>query len=416
MNLFLNITFRIILIYMILISAIFVSPALANSKYAAIIIEEHTGKVLFSRFADHKRYPASLTKVMTIYIVFEEIKKGKINFNTKLTVSARAEGQPPSKLGLKKGETISVKDALLALVTKSANDVATTIAENISISEIGFAKRMTQTARKLGMVSTTFMNASGLYNKYQKTTARDMTLLAVAIRSDFPNYYNIFNTQKFSWKNKVYKNHNKLLDAYAGTDGIKTGYIDASGFNLMASVERKNIRLVGIVFGGKTGQRRDSHLIGLFNKSFPLATSPKLVKISSPTKKPQFAKLSSPKIKPKIINSFNFVNLPISRPVNTTTNNTLFQLAVEKNWSVQIGIFSKKVNAHRTALVARRIAPDFLTMLPAQLSPVYVAGNSAWRVRFSELDENSARSICSQLLRKSMSCIPISNLNSSGFQ
>ena len=158
-------------------------PSNANSKYASIIIEEHSGKILYSRSADQLRYPASMTKVMTLYIIFEEIQKGNLNNKSRIAFSKRASGQPPSKLGVKKGKSIDLQEAMFALVTKSANDVATAVAEKISGTEINFAKRMTKTAKKLGMHKTKFMNASGLHNKYQKSTARDMSLLAIAIKA-----------------------------------------------------------------------------------------------------------------------------------------------------------------------------------------------------------------------------------------
>jgi len=383
-------------------------PSNANSKYASIIIEEHSGKILYSRSADQLRYPASMTKVMTLYIIFEEIQKGNLNNKSRIAFSKRASGQPPSKLGVKKGKSIDLQEAMFALVTKSANDVATAVAEKISGTEINFAKRMTKTAKKLGMHKTKFMNASGLHNKYQKSTARDMSLLAIAIKRDFPILYKIFDTKTFYWKGRKYKNHNTLLSSYSGTDGIKTGYIDASGYNLMASVERKGIRLVGVIFGGKTGKSRDQHLMGLFNDAFPKASPPKMILVSAPLSKPKFAAINSPTNKPKYITTQKITfDIPISKPKNLILKNIFQSSKIVGDWGIQVGTYSKKVNAHQIAIKTRRLVPNLLKMLPAELTPIYINDNIAWRVRFNNLDQNSARKICSALISKNISCIPI---------
>ena len=395
----------------LLIYNLFIPYANANNKYASIIVEEHSGKVLFSRNADSHRFPASMAKVMTIYILFQELDKGNISLSTKLKISKRAAGQPPSKLSLKKGESITVQNAIFALVTKSANDVATAVAEKISGTEVKFAKRMTKTARSLGMKNTVFMNASGLHNRSQKSTARDMATLAIAIKKDFYHHYHFFKTKKFKWRGQLYQNHNKLLKSYAGTDGIKTGYIDASGFNLMASVEREGINLIGVVFGGKSGSRRDVHLMGLFNKTFPKAKPPKIIMVHAPKLRPSKVNLPKPILKPILENKLALNELPLSRPATVNSDISLS----ESDWGVQIGTYSKKVTAHLMALQARRVASERLKMLPAELTPIHVDGSYAWRVRFNELDENSARSICSKLLSKDISCIPVPRENILGF-
>ena len=395
--------------FIILLSCLFINiNGFAANKYASLIIEEHSGKILYSRSANEKRYPASMTKVMTIYILFQELEKGTIKLNSKIKVSSRAAGQPPSKLGLKKGEIIDVKTAMLALVTKSANDVATAISEKISGTEVKFAQRMSKTAKKLGMKSTKFMNASGLHNRHQRSTAYDMAKLASAIRRDFPQYYKIFNTRKFSWKGRTFKNHNKLLDSYAGTDGIKTGYVDASGFNLMASVERNGVRLIGIVFGGKSGKSRDLHLMGLFNKTFPKAKKPNIIMVKAPIKRPKNIPIEIPVLKHSIPRNIILTSIPVSKPnllLNKTKNHNL--ISNQKDWGIQIGTYSKKANAHRMALQTRRVASDILQMLPAELAPIYIEGTTAWRVRFNQLTEISARDICSKLLLINMSCVPV---------
>ncbi|MBA4610670.1 D-alanyl-D-alanine carboxypeptidase [Stappia taiwanensis] len=256
--------------------------ASANPKYSGIVVDAKTGKTLYSYKADTPRYPASLTKIMTLYVLFEELEAGRKSLNSRLKVSRHAASRPPSKLGLRPGSTIRVKDAILALVTKSANDVAVTVAENVSGSVPAFAKRMTRTARRLGMKNTTFRNPSGLPNSRQKTTARDMALLGRAIQERFPKYYKYFKTRVYSYKGRRYGNHNRLLGKVKGVDGIKTGYIRASGFNLVTSVKRDGRHIVAVVMGGRTGASRNKQMKKLIASYLPKAkrgrrTAPALV-------------------------------------------------------------------------------------------------------------------------------------------
>ncbi|MBV6657803.1 MAG: D-alanyl-D-alanine carboxypeptidase [Devosiaceae bacterium] len=248
------------------------SPANANPRYAALVVDARNGEVLFSRHADAQRFPASLTKVMTLYVVFEELQAGNLRPDTVMRVSAHAQAQPPSELGLRSGQTITVRDAMLALVTKSANDAAAVIGEHISGSESAFARRMTQTARNIGMRSTVFRNASGLPNREQVTTARDMVLLGRAIQQRFPQRYSIFSTQRFTYRGRTYRNHNRLLGTVRGVDGIKTGYIRASGFNLLSSVQDRGRHIVAVVMGGRTGASRNAHMRDLIARHLPRAT------------------------------------------------------------------------------------------------------------------------------------------------
>lgn len=242
------------------------ATAMANPKYAGIVVDAKTGKTLYASSADAYRYPASLTKIMTLYVVFEELEAGRLSLNSRLTVSKYAAGRPPSKLGLRAGKTIKVKDAILALVTKSANDVATVVAENIGGSEKKFAERMTRTARQLGMNKTTFRNPHGLPNSGQRTTARDMARLGIAIQERFPQYYGYFKTRSYKYGKRTYGNHNKLLGRVKGVDGIKTGYIRASGFNLVTSVNRDGRQIVAVVMGGRTGASRNAQMTKLIGR------------------------------------------------------------------------------------------------------------------------------------------------------
>ncbi|MBO6716630.1 MAG: D-alanyl-D-alanine carboxypeptidase [Rhizobiaceae bacterium] len=246
--------------------------ASANPKYAAMVIDAKTGRVLFARNADAPRYPASLTKMMTLYMVFEALANGHISKSSRITISRNAAAEQPSKLGLEPGSTITVENAILALVTKSANDVATAVGEFLGGSESGFARAMTQKAHALGMRSTTFRNAHGLPNSAQRTTARDMATLGLALREHFPQYYGYFSTRSFSYAGRNYGNHNRLLGRVRGMDGIKTGYTRASGFNLVSSVESDGRSIVAVVMGGRTAASRNEHMAEIISAYMPRAS------------------------------------------------------------------------------------------------------------------------------------------------
>lgn len=242
--------------------------ASAQEKYASFVIDTETDEVLHARYADAKRYPASLTKVMTLYMLFDAIKAGEIKMSDRLPVSRNADRQPASDLGIAAGKTIRVDHAINILITKSANDVAVVVAERIGGSEERFSALMTVKARLLGLENTSFFNASGLPDERQVTTARDMSILASAMLNDHGDYYHHFATPRFSWGKKTYRNHNRLLGKVDGVDGIKTGYTRASGFNLMASAKRDGRRIIAIMLGGKTGRSRDAHVTELIEAAF----------------------------------------------------------------------------------------------------------------------------------------------------
>ncbi len=246
--------------------------AFANPKYAGVVIDAKTGKTLYASSADAPRYPASLTKMMTLYMVFEALDSGRISKKTRIRVSKNAAAEQPSKLGLKPGQTISVNQAIQALVTKSANDVSTAVAEHLGGSESAFARQMTQKARALKMKKTTFRNAHGLPNSKQRTTARDMARLGIALREHFPHHYHYFSKRSFQYGKARYGNHNRLLGTVSGVDGIKTGYIRASGFNLVTSVRKDGRSIVAVVMGGRTGASRNEHMKKLIGRYLPKAS------------------------------------------------------------------------------------------------------------------------------------------------
>ena len=239
--------------------------------YSAMVVDVKTGRVLHAENEDALRYPASVTKVMTLYLLFEQLAKGRIGLNTPLQVSANAAMQPPSKLSLQPGETIEVEDAIKALVTKSANDVAVVVAENVAGSVEAFAEMMTRRARELGMSRTVYRNPSGLPDPEQVTTARDLTILARAIQDRFPRYYPYFQTRVFYYGGAAHKNHNKLLGRVEGVDGIKTGFTNASGFNLMTNARTADRHIVAVVLGGRSGAIRDQTMASLVRSNLPRA-------------------------------------------------------------------------------------------------------------------------------------------------
>jgi D-alanyl-D-alanine carboxypeptidase len=234
--------------------------------YAAIVVDANSGRILHASNPDSERHPASITKIMTLYLLFEQLETGKLRLDSELEVSAHAASQAPSKLGLRPGQTITVEDAIKAVVTKSANDIAVTIAEAIGGTEADFATLMTRKARTLGMSHTNYANASGLPNDDQITTARDQALLGRAIQDRFPRYYRYFSTLSFAYKGHAIRNHNHLLGNVPGVDGIKTGFIRASGFNLVASVRRSNRHLVAVVMGGSSAGSRDARMRSLIEE------------------------------------------------------------------------------------------------------------------------------------------------------
>lgn len=247
-------------------------PPLATGKYAAIVVDARTGKVLYESASSEPRYPASLTKMMTLYLLFEAIDDGRVGIDETIPVSAFAAARPPSKIGFKRGQGIDTRSAILALSVRSANDVAVAVAERLAGSEEAFARAMTAKARQLGMPGTVFRNASGLPDEGQRTTARDMAVLAVALRSRFPHHYHYFSNREFAYGGKVIRGHNRLLGRISGVDGLKTGYIRASGFNLATSVGRGGRRIVAVVMGGESAATRDEHMVSLIEAYMPRAS------------------------------------------------------------------------------------------------------------------------------------------------
>lgn len=245
-----------------------IAPAMAAPS-SAIVVDAKTGKTLYAKDANARRYPASLTKMMTLYLTFEALKAGRISKNSPVVFSARAAAEPPTKLGVRKGGSVTVETAILSMVTKSANDSSTALAEMLGGTEANFARMMTSKARALGMKGTVFRNANGLPDPGQFTTAQDMAILGMALREHFPQYYGYFSTRSFAYGKRQINGHNRLLGRIKGVDGIKTGYTRASGFNLVSSVNDGSRKLVAVVMGGTSGASRDNQMAKLIQSYLP---------------------------------------------------------------------------------------------------------------------------------------------------
>ncbi|MFA6229645.1 MAG: D-alanyl-D-alanine carboxypeptidase family protein [Rhodanobacter sp.] len=261
----------------VLLCGLGVFTGVAHAGYASIVIDGSSGKVLNEVNADEQNYPASLTKMMTLYLAFQGLKNGTLQIDQQLAVSPWAAAKAPTKLGLRPGETISVSDCILAMVTKSANDAATVVAEGLGGTESQFANMMNAQAALLGMSSTHFDNASGLPDPRNKTTARDLAKLAMALYRDFPQYDHYFSTKEFMFRGQLVRGHNHLMDRYPGMDGLKTGFTDASGFNLASTAVRDGHRLFAVVLGGRTAAARDQLMARLLDDGFDHRDTPAIL-------------------------------------------------------------------------------------------------------------------------------------------
>ena len=335
-----------------------------SAKKAAIIIDFDTQKTLFEINADTLNFPASLTKMMTLYIAFDYLNKNKLSLDTKMKVSSIASSRSPSKLYLEAGSSISVENAIMALIVKSANDVATVLAEHISGTEREFAKLMTNYARSIGMNNTTFKNASGLPNRAQMSTARDMSKLSYNLIYKFPKEYKLFKTEKFIWKGKTYKTHNHLMRSYNGADGIKTGYIRASGFQLAFSAMRDDKRLIGIYFGGDTGKQRNDRLAFLMNKAFEELNIQSVEKI----KKKEALKIKT------------------------------------RGYKIVVGTFKYRKNAEKHLKLIKLKYPKTTNNKNATVALIKNNGKQLYESRFEFFSKKDARAACSRLKKYKRDC------------
>jgi D-alanyl-D-alanine carboxypeptidase len=412
---------------LVIATALAPRPA-AAAPYADIVIDANTGKVLHADSADMPRFPASLTKMMTLYVVFEMLRKGRLSEDAVLTASSNAANAAPSKLGLKPGDKIMVSDAIRALVTKSANDVALVIAENLATTEEKFTRYMTWRATELGMTATSFRNASGLPNPGQRTTARDLATLALRLHDDFPEYYHYFKTRHFVWKGKRHKNHNSLLFTYPGTEGMKTGYIRASGFNLVTSVKRGGKHVVAVVMGGRTARQRDGRMRALLNQTLKKAAL-KRTRPKSPATEPEVAARTVPLPSKRRVASTGDIVPPKPRQTTGRDRERLADLiestasgggdVMTSGWTapqkkrpssaggfhVQVGAYDSEEEAMRR--LARVMADAGPTLDGADpVAVAFAASDKTWyRARFTGFDAGRAHSACESLKKRKIDCI-----------
>lgn len=398
-----------------------------TSRYAAFVVDQSTGVVMHSRRSDASRYPASLTKMMTLYMLFEAIETGEIGLHDQIRVSENASNAVPSRLGLDAGDTITVETAIRALVIKSANDVAVAVGERLGGGESRFATLMTERAGELGLTQTVFRNASGLPDRRQTTTARDMARLAIALHRDFPQYFHYFNEDRFTYNGRTYRNHNSLVGRVDGVDGLKTGYIRASGFNVVVSAERGDHRIVAVVMGGPSAAARDAHAEELLEAAFGTLEQREDTRL--------FAALASPRVSPmrqQELIAMDVAALHLAEPtemgssqpappvrivladedemaqprISDTEPPTRAPSLLRGAWSVQVGAYN---SADQARDQLDRVTAYSLTLNEAQPAArsVDINGNRLWRARFESLTEDEARQACEDLEARREACFAV---------
>lgn len=365
------------------------TPAQAARTQSSIIIDAYSGKVLSASNADELRYPASLTKLMTLYITFGELESGRLKMTDKLKVSRTAANRSPSKLGLKPGSYITVHDAVMALIVKSANDCATVLAEGIGYSEENFANTMTKVARELGMKNTTFKNASGLPNRAQKTTARDMAVLGAAMYHHYPQYYKLFSAKSFTWQGRKMYTHNHLLKTFKGADGMKTGFTNAAGYNIVTSAEQNGNRVIAVTMGHDTLRQRDRKVASLMTRGLH-----KLALADNIEKPVLYADVDA---------SASAETAEIARTADETS-------ADKARWGVQVGAFSNYAKARNYALQIRRgLNSNYIKKARIDIEAAAKGAAVVYRSKLVGLEKNQADKTCNRLKKENKSCIVIAS-------
>jgi D-alanyl-D-alanine carboxypeptidase len=361
------------------------APSAALPTHAEFLIDPVTGAILHSSNADATTQPASLTKMMTLYMTFDALDRGDLTLDQSLAVSQRAQNQPPSKLGFTAGSTIRVEDAILGLVTRSANDAAVVLAEAIGGSEENFAREMTAKANILGMRNTTFRNASGLPNPNQLTTARDVATLAKSLIEDHPRRYAYFSRRSFIYNGAQVYSHNRLMLRYEGMDGLKTGFVNASGFNLAASAVKDGRRLIAVVLGGNTARERDNRVAALLDDGFGIKSAPKTETVPVAVTTQPKATVSRSAISKTALR----VKQPEKKSAKTST------------WTIQVGAF-KSLQAGKNGLAtATKAAP---AQLKGTSSMVTKGKGQVFQARFTGLTKADAQAACSRIEAKKQDC------------
>jgi D-alanyl-D-alanine carboxypeptidase len=374
----------------------------AKPRYAAIVVDAQSGEVLHAENSDAQRYPASLTKMMTLFMIFEAIDRKKIRFDTEWRVSAFAAGQSPTKLGLQAGRSIAVRDVVLGLITKSANDAAVVAAENLGGTESAFAELMTERAHRLGMSRTTFRNASGLPHPSQQTTASDLARLARAMIRTFPHHYHLFSTTQFAYGGITHHNHNRFMNWYDGADGLKTGYIHASGFNLAASALRQDRRLVGVVMGGPSPGWRDDRMGEILDAAF--------------ARRPKDRKPATPALEADQRPARNAPGAELAAHVDGAAATQARKpvpsgqaAAPRSGWSIQVGAYAELDQAQRAIQQARKLAPTPLQASAVDIQKIGGKGRDAnlLRARLTGLTSKAARDACEALKSRRQVCLVV---------
>lgn len=402
-----------------------VSPPAATAKDAYLIVDATSGRELASDEPDSLRYPASLTKLMTLYLTFSALDSGRLSLGDALRVSTKAANAPPTKMGMTAGGTVIVRDAIMGLVTRSANDAAVLLAEALGGSEEQFARLMTQKARQLGMTSTVYYNASGLPNRKQVTTARDMAKLANALLRDFPHYYPIFSVQSYLYRGHPLENHNHMLGSYPGADGLKTGYTVASGFNLVMSAVQDNRRLIGVVMGGDSTRQRDRLMAELMDRGFATARTLHLSPWTSPRIPPSaryaaanFVPGTAIPDVPRIGEVVRAEPAPIKKALQSTStvrvasNDAAVPTETTPpvgSWVIQVGSFSDTRSAERALQRATSILSDLMRGEGATttIDEVTMAQKTFHRARVTNLSQTDAVDGCKRLAQHKIYCAAI---------
>ncbi len=405
-------------------------------KFAAIVVEANTGRVLYERMSNETRYPASLTKMMTLYLLFEQVQKGNMTLSTPMTTSSYASSQDPTKLGLDAGDKITVEDAIKALVVRSANDVAVVTAEHLGGTEWGFATRMTQKAREMGMARTTFVNASGLPDESQRSTASDLVILSRRLVTDFPQFYPYFRLQSFYWGGRSFEGHNNLMKFFDGADGLKTGYTRMSGFNLASSATRQGTRLIAVVMGGRSARDRDIQSAELLESEFtrlglgrpaPVIMAMSPLVLDDEEAAAETAQDSAAAFRPdaasKVVMAAPQPAAPGSAPVYASIPSSPREISegdtadqVRSSLVVHTGQWGIQVGAHSTREKAETQLKEVTTQQRAIIGgarsaivQLDVRGETFYRVRFGAFTPAKAESLCKQLQKKGTSCLVVTD-------
>jgi len=355
---------------------------IGSARYASIVVDARTGAVLSAISPDEPRHPASLAKMMTLYMAFEALRDRRIGLQQLVPVSASAAAMAPTKLGLTPGTRITVEQAILGMITKSANDAAAALGEMLGGDEDRFAQMMTLRARALGMAHTIFRNASGLPDPEQWSTARDLALLGRRLIADFPGYYGYFSTPSFVFRGRTYRTHDHLLETYPGADGLKTGYTTSSGFNLVSSASRGGVRLVGVVLGGANGRERDNHMMALLDQGFERMDVPTV----------RHAALAASPI-PGLVGSAHAA--PLAAPLAAP------HARAAAHYAIQVGAYPSERLARDAARAAQLLADGG----EVRVEPVTLRGKTSWRAQVAGLSGGEAQATCGILGRRRTPCM-----------